>query len=340
MFINHINLDIIEVVSEKTMVKYMQDFEQLFTIAQMYYEQDLTQEEISKKLFISRSNISRLLKQAKDAGIVEVNVHYPFERKRRYESEFKRRYGIEDICIVDLSDSSGFELYAQTTKKAASYLNAKLNNNSIVALSCGNSLCGVVHELHPKKYLPNMQVVPLMGSIETPEPILDSFYMVRQMADVYKCKSQMIMSPFRVDDEKMCSNLMKRPAIVEALTTAENATIMVTGIGAKKQVGYLAKEEANEFFSSGAVGYIVGYYFDKNGVVIDKPKYYNKLICASRKMFEIPERMAVVADPNKAEATLAALKGKLINCLVTNNIVANKILEADKDNEIKESSKV
>ena len=248
----------------------MQDFEQLFIIAQMYYEQDLTQEEISKRLFISRSNISRLLKQAKDVGIVEVNVHYPFERKRRYESEFKRRYGTDDICIVDLSDSSGFELYAQTTKKAASYLNSKLNNNSIVALTCGNSLCGVVHEMHPKKLLPNMQVVPLMGSIETPEAILDGFYLVRKMAEMYKCKSQVIMAPFRVDDEVMCNNLMKRPAIIETLTTAENATIMITGIGAKKQVGYLAKEEASEFFSSGAVGYIAGYYFNKDGEIIDK----------------------------------------------------------------------
>ena len=61
----------------------MQELELLLKVAQLYYEQGLTQNEIAKKLFISRSNISRLLTQAREAGIVEIKVHYPFERKRR-----------------------------------------------------------------------------------------------------------------------------------------------------------------------------------------------------------------------------------------------------------------
>ncbi len=307
----------------------MQDIEQLFQIAQMYYEQDLTQEEIAKKMYISRSNISRMLKQARDVGIVEIMIHYPFERKRRLEVEFKKRFDLEDIIIVDLNNCSGFELYSFTTKQAASYLNTKLNNESILAVTCGNSICGMVHELHPKNYLPYMQVVPLMGSIETSNIILDGYYLVHQIADTYKARASFIMAPFRVDDETMCSNIMKRPAVIETLTTAENATIMLTGIGSARQGGYLAKEESDEFFSDGAVGYIAGYYFDKDGNIIDKPQFYNKMVCAGRKMFDIPSRIAVVADPNKSEATLAALKGKLINQLCTNSVVAAKILEID-----------
>ncbi len=307
----------------------MQDIEGLFQVAQMYYEKNLTQEEISKKLYISRSNISRMLKQAREAGIVEIIVHYPFERKRRLEAEFNRRFGLDDICIVDLNNTVGFELYSFTTKQAALYVNAMLNNDTVLAITCGNSICGMVHEMHPKSYLPYMQVVPLMGSIESSNMILDGHYLVKQISDTYKSRVNFIMAPFRVDDEKMCENLMKRPAIIETLTLAENATIMVTGIGAKRQGGYLAKEECDDFFRSGAVGYIAGYYFDKYGKIIEKPEYYNRLICASRKMFEIPERIAVVADPSKDEATLAALRGKLINRLVTNDVVATAILDLD-----------
>ena len=307
----------------------MQDIEQLFQIAQMYYEQDLTQEEIAKKLYISRSNISRMLKQARDVGIVEIMIHYPFERKRRLEVEFKKRFDLDDIIIVDLNNCSGFELYSFTTRQAASYLNMQLNNESILALTCGNSICGMVHELHPKNYLPYLQVVPLMGSIETPNIILDGYYLVHQIAETYKARASFIMAPFRVDDEATCRSMMNRPAIIETLTTAENATIMLTGIGSSRQGGYLAKEESEEFFNDGAVGYIAGYYFDKDGNIIEKPEYYNKMICAGRKMFEIPSRIAIVADPSKSEATLAALRGGLINRLCTNSIVATQILEID-----------
>ena len=307
----------------------MQDIEQLFQIAQMYYEQNLTQEEISKKLYISRSNISRMLKQARDVGIVEIMIHYPFERKRRLEVEFKKRFDLDDIVIVDLSNCSGFELYSFTTRQAASYLNMQLNNETVLALTCGNSICGTVHELHPKNYLPYMQVVPLMGSIENPNIILDGYYLVNQISETYRARASFIMAPFRVDDENMCANIMRRPAVIETLTLAENATIMLTGIGSRRQGGYLAKEESDEFFSSGAVGYIAGYYFDEKGNIIDKPEFYNKMICASRKMFDIPSRIAVVADPTKSEATLAALRGGLINRLCTNSVVANEILEID-----------
>lgn len=307
----------------------MREIELLFKIAQMYYEQGMTQNAIAQKLYISRSNISRLLQQAREVGVVEITIHYPYERRRRIENEFTKRFHLDEIRIVDLSDRAGYEMYSATTKLAASYVNMQLTNESVLALTCGNSICGMVHELHPKNYLPGMQAVTLMGSIESSNIVLDGHYLARQVAEIYGCRHQVLMAPFRVDDEVMCQNLMRRPAIMETLALAENATIMCTGIGTAQQGGYLAKEEQDAFFERGAVGYIAGYYFDRNGNIIDIPEYGNRLISAGKKMFSIPIRCAVVADPNKVKATLAALRGGLVNALITNNIVAERILELD-----------
>jgi len=307
----------------------MREIELLFKVAQMYYEQGLTQKEIGDKLYISRSNISRLLKQAQESGIVEITVHYPFERKRRIEAEFQRRFDLEEIRIVDTGNNTAFDCYAATTKLAASYINMQLNNDSVLALTCGNSICGMVHELRPRKYLPEMQVVPLMGSIESSNVIIDGHYLVRQVAEIYGCRHYYIMSPFWMDDEEMCRSLIRRPAIVETLTLAEHASIMCTGIGHNMRTGYLIREGDSMLIDIGAVGYIAGYYFDKNGQILELPELYGKMICAGRQMFEIPLRCAVVADVEKDVATLAALRGGLINALVTNMSLANKILELD-----------
>lgn len=306
----------------------MQDLELLLKVAQLYYEQGLTQNEIAKKLFISRSNISRLLAQAREAGIVEIKIHYPFERKRRIEVDFNRRFHLEEIRIVDLGNRSGFELYTATTKLAATYLNLQLNNDSVLALTCGNSICGMVHELRPRNYLTGMHVVPLMGSIENSNIILEGNYLVRQVAEIYGCCQHAIMAPFRVDDAVMCQKLKDRPAIRETLGLAENATIMCTGIGCETQKGYLAESE-DIFVKEGAVGYIAGYYFDKWGKILDLPELYSRLVCAGLKMFEIPIRCAIVADEKKAYATLAALRGGLVNALITNSVVADKIIKMD-----------
>ena len=308
----------------------MQELELLLKVAQLYYEQGLTQNEIAKKLFISRSNISRLLAQAREAGIVEIKIHYPFERKRRIEVDFNRRFHLEEIRIVDLGNRSGFELYTATTKLATTYLNLQLNNDSVLALTCGNSVCGMVHELRPRNYLPGMHVVPLMGSVENSNIILEGNYLASQVAEIYGCCQHAIMAPFRVDDEVMCQNLRRRPAIRETLELAENATIMCTGIGCEAQKGYLAEGE-ELFLEKGAVGYIAGYYFDKWGAILELPELYGRLLCAGPEMFKIPIRGAIVADEKKARATLAALRGGLINALVTNSVVADKIISLDNE---------
>lgn len=307
----------------------MQELEMLFRVAQMYYEQKMTQSDIAEKLYISRSNVSRLIKQANEKGIVEITVHRPFERMRRIEIELRKRFDLEEIRIIDAGNRSPFDNFTATTKLAASYVNMQLNNKSILAITCGNTICGVVHELRPKGYLPDMQVVPLMGSIESSNVILEGHYLVRQIAEIYGCRHYYIMAPFRVDDESTCLKLLNRPAVIETLSLAENATIACTGIGSDFKSPYLTAEERRAFKQCGAIGYIAGYYFDENGRIIDVPEVYNKMICASRKIFSIPTRCAVVADVAKAKATLGALRGKLVNVLITNSVVANAILNYD-----------
>ena len=52
----------------------MTDMEQLLAVAKMYYEQGLTQQEIAEKVFLSRSHVSRMLKEARALGIVEIII--------------------------------------------------------------------------------------------------------------------------------------------------------------------------------------------------------------------------------------------------------------------------
>ncbi len=295
----------------------------------MYYELNLTQNEIANKLYISRSNVSRLIKQAHSEGIVEVIVHYPFERLRRIEAELQRRFHLEEIRIVDSGERTPFDNYTATTKLAASYLNTQLTNKSTLALTCGNSICGTIHELRPKKFLSELVVVPLMGSIESSNVIIDGHYLVRKTAEIYGCRHYYIMAPFRVENELICRSLINRPSVIETMTLAENASIMCTGIGSNVKSAYLSEEERENFLTKGAIGFIAGYYFDKNGVIVEAPDFYNKMICASQKMFKIPTRCAVVADPGKSRAVLGALRGRLINVLITNSKVANNIIKLD-----------
>jgi len=73
----------------------MTDMEQLLAVAKMYYEQGLTQQEIAEKVFLSRSHVSRMLKEARALGIVEIIIRSPFENHVSLEMSLAERFGME-----------------------------------------------------------------------------------------------------------------------------------------------------------------------------------------------------------------------------------------------------
>ena len=54
--------------------------ELLAKVASLYYEEELTQNEIAARLGLSRVKIYRLLKQAKDEQVVQVVIDWPIKR--------------------------------------------------------------------------------------------------------------------------------------------------------------------------------------------------------------------------------------------------------------------
>ena len=54
----------------------------LATVANLYYNSEMTQNEIAARMYTSRSKISRMLKEARELGIVEISIKEPWERDR------------------------------------------------------------------------------------------------------------------------------------------------------------------------------------------------------------------------------------------------------------------
>ena len=57
----------------------------LAMVANLYYNGNLTQSQIANRIFTSRSKVSRLLKEAREMGLVEIYIREPWERELWYE---------------------------------------------------------------------------------------------------------------------------------------------------------------------------------------------------------------------------------------------------------------
>ena len=64
----------------------------LATVANLYYNSEMTQNEIAARMYTSRSKISRMLKEARELGIVEISIKEPWERDLDLEKQIQDRY--------------------------------------------------------------------------------------------------------------------------------------------------------------------------------------------------------------------------------------------------------
>ena len=78
----------------------------LAKIAKLYYNDGLTQSEISKELDLERSRISRLLKQAKELGIVKISINESYVEQFELGEKIKKKY---NLCIKKLLIKRNFK---------------------------------------------------------------------------------------------------------------------------------------------------------------------------------------------------------------------------------------
>ena len=81
-------------------------------VSNLYYKDSLTQEEISKKLKISKYQVNRILKKAVSSGIVQINIIDPTVSMSNLENDLEKRFGLKRAIVVENYGLSDIELKA------------------------------------------------------------------------------------------------------------------------------------------------------------------------------------------------------------------------------------
>ena len=76
------------------------DIRLIVKIAQLYYEQDMTQAQIARELGIYRTTISRLLKRGREQGIVTIAINYDYNENLWLEQQLKQKFGLKEAVVV------------------------------------------------------------------------------------------------------------------------------------------------------------------------------------------------------------------------------------------------
>ncbi|MVB10703.1 Deoxyribonucleoside regulator [Caprobacter fermentans] len=309
----------------------------LVRAAELYYEQKLNQIDIAKILNTSRPTVSRLLEEAKDAGIVEIIVHSPVRKNAKLSFDLRNTFGLREAIVVNGSYEYHKAL-RRCCEAASHFFNTIMENNKVIGISWGAApqyLCDLIER---KDYY-NVHVVQMVGCLGTGNPNIDGIELALRISKRLGGTYSNIYAPIYVGSKTVHSYLIKEPQIEATLNQANHVDIILTGIGSfdsgttLQQSGYFTDQDRMNIIGKGAVGHLLARPYDRNGSPIDMEPEGRYTIGAPLDAMHAAEwSVGISAAAFKAEAVLGAIRGKYINVLVADEALAVRMLELARGN--------
>ncbi|MGF1472050.1 MAG: sugar-binding transcriptional regulator [Rubrobacteraceae bacterium] len=307
----------------------------LAEVARLYYIEDLTQEQIAQRVGGSRSNVSRMLKEARDRGLVEIRINSPLRTVPGLQEELKARLGLRDCLVLDSGGGTRDLDVADTRGRIGAltmrYLQETITDGSVVGVGWSRTVYNGVDERYLRKKR-DVTVVQMMGSVGGSIPQLDGISITARLAGALGARAHYLHAPMLVADATVRNGLLRDRNIWRTLKAARQADIIIIGVGAIDRdhgqylTGYLDDNDLEYIRRSGAVGDSCGAYFARDGSHIPLEMNERSIATEYEDLIRIPKRICASFGPNKALANVGAVRSKLINTLITDEPTAVDML--------------
>jgi DNA-binding transcriptional regulator LsrR (DeoR family) len=300
-------------------------------VASQYYLEGMTQEAVARSLRLSRPKVGRLLDRARSVGIVEITVNVHPDIGLKVESALASEFGLDQVILVnDQTDESGQR--ASVARATAAFLKRQLNDGDVVALGMGRNVGAVPDYIgtpapRGATFVSAIGGSPLVGGDVNPNEIC------RRLAEAFRGSAEMLYAPAYAETPEVRDAFMQHDAVREGLERARAASVALIGIGnarddsAVVRMGCFSLAEMRRLRDRGAVGDILGSFFDADGnVVVDG--IGDRVVAIGRTDLEsIDCVVAVCSERDKSDAILGALRSGMVNVLVTNLSTARTVLD-------------
>lgn len=296
----------------------------------LYFIAGHTQDEIAKMLQVSRASAQRLVSLCLAERLITFRLEHPIASCMELAAQLRQRFDLVH-CDVVPTDPAAPSSSAGLAERCANLLELTLRSETpvIIALGTGRAVRAAVERVSPIDR-PEHQIVSLVGNILADGSA--SFYdTVGRLADRTGARHYPMPLPFLMASEDERDRMVRIDAITKVKAVADKADLKLIGIGQMDQKaqmhvdGFVTREELTEMMRLGAIGEVTGWAYDAGGHVIDAGT--NRRLTSIPP--DVPARAMTVAaalGPAKIPAIRAALKGRLINGLITDEATARAIL--------------
>lgn len=296
----------------------------------LYYVAGNTQDEIARKLGVSRQSAQRLVAMAVSERLIKVRLDHPIARCMDLAGALSDRFGLMSCEIVP-SDPDAPGLITGVAIAAAAELERVLKSpdRRIVSLGTGRALKATVEQL-PRMSCPQHVVVSRLGNMMQ-DGSASPYNATISLAERIGAPHYPYPLPVLARNPAELAAMRNQEAVRNTIDLCQQADLSLVGIGQMDRSaplfvdGFVSAEEMDQLAALGAAGEITSWVYDSEGRVIDCA--FNARV-ASAPLPRAAERpvIAVATGEAKLPAIRAALVGRLVNGLITSEATAERLL--------------
>jgi lsr operon transcriptional repressor len=305
-------------------------------VARLHFEFGLTHQETADSLGLSRVKVTRMVKQARQSGLVKITIDSDASPYAELEQEMMEHFGLNEVIVVPSPSADTGNMRSLLALGTVSYITRILRDDMTVAVGLSRTI-GEAARLAAagSQTRRSTTFVSLVGSLREGGGGDSPFGASAVLAQAFGGNVEHLHAPIIVRSEAVAQELMRDPAIAQSLERAAKADVLLAGVGGRVDridlsgQGYLEPQEWEELGAAGMVGDMCARFFDKDGHAVEHDVSSRVIGLTLEQLLKIPTRLIVAGGASKRVAVRAVLRGNLATVLVTDYKTAEDLLKKE-----------
>ncbi|QPZ38309.1 sugar-binding transcriptional regulator [Paramicrobacterium chengjingii] len=312
------------------------DHRLMVRVGRMHYEQGLRQSQVAAKLEISQTKVSRLLKRAEREGIIRTVVIAPDGLHTDLEEAIEKKYGLEEVVVVD-AEGTTRDVLPALASAGAEYVHRSFTVPTILGVSAwSETLAALSMNLRSEMGAKAQAVVQLVGGAGRADAHMASVQMLARFSNALDASPILIPTPGVASNEESQRVMTSDPVVASAIGYWDQVETALLGIGGLEasptlqRSGNVGDDQGRSFQELGAIGDICLRHFDQDGTFIQS-EYDRRVIGVSPKQLsDIPRRIGIAGGSEKHRAITGAALGGILTTLITDVETATELAKTSR----------
>lgn len=308
---------------------------QLVLVAKLYYEEQLTQQQIAKKLGVYRTTVTRMLQRAREEGIVQITISSTHRVRVDLERQLVSRYGVQEAIVVPVDKTVEREERLKILGQSSLItLDKLLEDGDVVGLAWGDTI-GTMSEVAKPMRKRDATFVPIVGGPGKMQVKHHINTIVYNFARSFKAQSQYIDAAAIVESEDAQKEISRSTYLQDVLKLWSQMTVAVIGIGAMFRSsnlvwsGFIGEEEQRKLEEKQVIGDILSRFYTINGDEAITSLQKRTIAVELERLKQNRATIAVAESKEKVPSIVGALRGGYVTHLITDEETAIELLSVE-----------